>query len=124
MLVAKKEMITKAIHLNSYQKTATNSILGRLGYPIWGIFLISFSFYLYFLGNTIFNVIGQNNYDRQARIVRSSLGELELTYLSQTDSINPTYAKSAGFVEPKSIYFAHKGGVLAKTNLVAQNVVQ
>ena len=101
-----------------------NLIVSKMVYPVWGIFGLVCLSYLFFLGNTIFNVIGQKNYEGESLMVRSEIGQLELSYLNLSDSFNLSFAKSIGFSEPKSIYFTGRTSAVAVSNIVAQNVVR
>ncbi len=73
--------------------------------------------YIYFLGHIVFDIIGRRAAISQTHELASSVGALEVQYISLTNKIDLAYAKANGFTESKSPEFAsRKGAVAFNTN--------
>ncbi len=62
--------------------------------------------YVYIIGTITFNVIARKSLENTAQILGSNISNLELTYLSDMNSINKSRATSLGFVDINSHIFA------------------
>lgn len=85
---------------------------------IFGLFMIAIIivgfFYVYFSGNTIFQIINKNNNAKHLQTVGFDYQQLEESYLKLIDGIDLDYAYSLGFVEQK------KGDFAVRQTTVAQ----
>jgi len=82
-----------------------------------GILILSFV-YMFFLCNTIYNIIERKNIEDNIRNLSSTVSQMELDYLSLNEGINLSLAKDLGLSEPKNVYFSQKSlvGNLARAN--------
>lgn len=62
--------------------------------------------YIYFIGSITFNVLARQSLANTVRVLGSHVGELELSYLSESNSIDKNYALTHGFVDTHQIVFA------------------
>lgn len=63
-------------------------------------------FYIYFIGSITFNVLARKSVESNMREVGSRVSNLELSYLSLSNSIDKNFALSSGFVDATSPIFA------------------
>ncbi|MFA7192329.1 MAG: hypothetical protein WC089_03470 [Candidatus Paceibacterota bacterium] len=62
--------------------------------------------YIYFIGSITFNVLARKSLESNMREVGSRVSNLELSYLSISNSIDKNFASSLGFVDAASPIFA------------------
>lgn len=79
--------------------------------------------YVLFLGNMVKNIIERKSLELQARALSSEVGNLELTYLSMSNSVDLNLSYSLGFKDVKAIFATRKAlGLLPASNTqVAKN---
>ncbi len=93
-------------------KAMTNNIVNDSGtrrtiFKILISLLIVLSLsYVYLIGSITFNVLARKSLENTVHVVGSHVGELELTYLSISNSIDQGYALSHGFVDAHDPLFA------------------
>lgn len=98
-----------SLKLNMYVKSVSviNNNIERL---ILNIIFWSFGalvlFYLLFLGNMVKNIIERRSLEVSVRNLSSEVGNLELTYLSMSNNLDP--ASSIGFKEVKATFATRK----------------
>lgn len=86
-------------------KAIKNKILGienleRKLFWYFALFIIVFSgLYLYFINQTIINVVERQNNEKRIARVNSQISDLEVSYLDLKNRINMDYALSKGFVK-------------------------
>ena len=97
-----------------------NDLQGR----IFQMMMISFGalalFYVFILGNMVFNIIERRTLEKQAVSLSNQVGDLELSYLSLSNKVNLDLSYSLGFKEVKPTFTVRKSlGFLPtlKTNL-------
>lgn len=62
--------------------------------------------YVYFIGSITFNVLARKSLENNMRELGSRVNNLELTYLSLSNSVDKNFALSSGFVDATSPIFA------------------
>lgn len=85
---------------DNMQKFSLHAILWSFG--------ILGAWYVLLLGNMVFNIVERRALDVEARVLSSEVGELELTYLSMSKSIDLNLSYSIGFQEVKTKYATRK----------------
>ncbi len=65
-------------------------------------------FYVFFLGNMVFNIVERKALEGYARTLSSEVGNLELQYLSVSQKIDLDLAYSLGFKEVKTKFATRK----------------
>ena len=110
-------MSQKRSKFNTEIKTITNdNIRQRLFYIIFSLFILLIASYLYFVSNTIFNIIERKTAENDIRTLTSQTAELELEYFSLSNKINLELAKQLGFYEPTNISFAVRKALVTASN--------
>ncbi|MDP2789153.1 MAG: hypothetical protein Q8O46_03850 [bacterium] len=61
--------------------------------------------YTLILGNMVFNIVERRSLETESRALLSSTGGLELTYLSLSSKIDPSFGYSLGFQETTNKQF-------------------
>lgn len=85
---------------NDASKFALRFILWSFGtLTIWYIFL---------LGNMVFNIVERRAFETDARVLSSEVGDLELIYLSMSNDIDLALSHSMGFKETKAKFTTRK----------------
>ena len=82
------------------QKRILNTMLLILGILVF--------FYVYFLGNIVFNIVERKALDVYAYKLSNNVGNLELEYLSISQKIDLDLAHSLGFRETKTKFVTRK----------------
>lgn len=77
---------------------------------VLSLVLLSF-IYIYFIGSITFNVLARKSIENNMREVGSRVNNLELTYLSVSNSVDKNFALSAGFVDADHPIFATRTDV-------------
>ena len=68
--------------------------------------LLAFSFYMFFLGRTIFDLVDRKNAESESRLVMSRISDLELEVLEYNNTVTLQKAYELGFVnnqDPKFV---------------------
>jgi len=64
--------------------------------------------YIFLLGSIVFNIIERRTFEVDARALSNEVMNLELQYLSMSNKIDLTLAKSMGFQETKTKFAVRK----------------
>src|ERR1035437_3361352 len=64
--------------------------------------------YVFILGNMIFNIVQRKTFESNARSLSNEVGQLELSYLSESNKIDLVFAQSMGFKEIKAKFATRK----------------
>jgi len=64
--------------------------------------------YVLILGNTVFNIIQRKTLEREALVLSNEVGNLELSYLSISNSVDLPLSLSMGFKETKATFATRK----------------
>ncbi len=67
---------------------------------------VSFTFYMFFLGRTIFDLVDRKNAESEIRLVMSRISDLELEVLDYNNKVTMQMAYDLGFVnnnDPKFV---------------------
>ncbi len=64
--------------------------------------------YVVFLGNMVLNIVERRTLEAEARTLSSEVSDLELTYLSMSNSIDVNLSHSLGFEEAKPNFATRK----------------
>jgi hypothetical protein len=91
------------------QKVIFNTMLSLLAaLALW---------YVLILGSTVFNIIERKTLEKEALTLGNEVGNLELSYLSLSNSVDLTLSSSMGFKETKATFATRKSlGSLKITN--------
>ena len=103
-------MKTIAIKMKSYATSVNIVNNNNLEKRILNTILASFGFlaicYVFFLGNTVFNIIERRVSETDARSLLNEVGNLESEYLNVSSKVDANLAESMGFKETKDKYYA------------------
>jgi hypothetical protein len=101
-------------------KKQISNVIGRevhLFYILLSILILFSSLYIFFIKQTIVNVVERERFTKESRLLSSELGDLESKYIATKSKITLEYAKSLGFVDSKKTnYITRKN--LSKVALV------
>jgi hypothetical protein len=64
--------------------------------------------YILILGNTVFNIIQRRTLEKEALTLSNEVGNLELSYLSVSNSVDLALSSSMGFKEAKATFAIRK----------------
>jgi len=67
--------------------------------------------YVLLLANMVSNVIERRSLEAHARVLSTEVGDLELSYLSISNKINPTLSRSLGFSEAKTKFVTRQSSL-------------
>ena len=70
--------------------------------------LFSIVAYVYFVNQTVLNIVKREKIENQIMSLNSRIGELEFKYISLKNNISLDYAYSIGFVDVKDVKFASR----------------
>ncbi len=85
---------------SNLRKRILNTMLLILGILVF--------FYLYFLGNMVFNIVERKTLNVYAYTLSNDVGNLELKYLSMSQKVDLNLANSLGFRETKTKFATRK----------------
>ncbi|PCI20016.1 hypothetical protein COB64_02910 [Candidatus Wolfebacteria bacterium] len=74
--------------------------------------------YMFLIASSVGNIVERKNLENEVRSITSTIGELELEYLSITNTIDIKYAKTLGFVEPSSTYYASRATLVRNNEFI------
>lgn len=98
---------------NNLERLIFNSILGSFG----ALALL----YILFLGNMVVNIVERRSLEADIRTFSSEVGNLELTYLSMSNTIDLALSQSMGFTETKANFTTRKSLGYLPTNTYNTN---
>ena len=64
--------------------------------------------YILILGNMVFNIVQRKALEKQALALSSEVGDLELSYMSISKSVDTALSSSMGFKETKATFATRK----------------
>lgn len=70
--------------------------------------VILFAIYIYLVGSITFNVVARKSLESTVLSLTGEVNTLELTYLTNMNSIDKEYAFSKGFVDARQSVFASR----------------
>jgi hypothetical protein len=105
-------MKTASLKLKSYANNVSiidNGNLQKriLNIMLWMLFALM-GFYVFFLGNMVFNIVERKALEGRALVLSNEVGSLELEYLSMSKKIDLDLAYSLGFKEIKTKFATRK----------------
>lgn len=86
---------------------------------ILGLFIFGAAVYLYSVGSVLFAIVERRYAERHVAELKSTISQLELSYLNQTKRITEKFAESQGFIEPESLVFQDRATRVA-TNVTRE----
>lgn len=101
-------MTFKTAQLNLTLETSGFLIARRISLVLCGFVVLLLFFYMYFVGNIVFNIVARKTVETSAHLVSSEIADLEVAYLSLTNTIDMSRATALGFSESKNIYYAKR----------------
>lgn len=87
-----------------YQESVTFEV--KAFRVLFVMFMLLIGTYLFFVGHITFSVIARKSFEDEVRTAKSTVGELELTYLNAKNAITLDYARTLGYTETTAIQFA------------------
>ena len=104
-------MTTIALKLNT-RAVGGKVINNNLRQTIFQAMLFAFAglsvCYVLLMGNMIFNIIARKALEIKVNTMSNNVGEMELQYLSMSNKIDLSFAKSVGFQETKMTFATRK----------------
>jgi hypothetical protein len=95
-----------SLKLKSYANNVNIIDDGNLQKRILNIMFLTLGilvfFYIFFLGNMIFNIVERKSLETYARTLSNEVGDLELEYLAVSEKVDLDLAYSLGFKETKT----------------------
>ena len=74
-------------------------------------------FYILILGNMVFNIVERKGLDKETLVLSNEVGNLELSYLSVSSSVDSALSSSMGFKDARANFATRKSlGSLKLTN--------
>ena len=86
---------------------------------VWSFVAVAL-WYVLLLGNMVSDIVERRALEASARSLSNEVGELELTYLSISNSIDLAFSHSMGFKETKAQFTTRKS--LGSTKLVKNEI--
>ena len=65
-------------------------------------------FYVLILGNMVFNIIGRRTLEKEMLTLNNEVGELEVSYLAVSNSVDMNLSSTMGFKETKATFATRK----------------
>lgn len=99
-------------------RSISNKIHGierRLSLGFMMFLVILLSFYIYFVGKSIVNVVVREEVEIQIAEVNSELSLLEFDYLTKKDTINMLFAQERGFKSIARKTFINRGTLVGRS---------
>ncbi|OGI89818.1 hypothetical protein A3A95_00745 [Candidatus Nomurabacteria bacterium RIFCSPLOWO2_01_FULL_39_18] len=78
-----------------------------LRFILWSFGILAI-WYVFILGNMVFNITERRALEARARTLSSEVGDLELAYLSMSKNIDLAFSYSLGFKEIKAKFAVRK----------------
>ena len=103
-------MRAAAIKMRTYAKTISDSSMERrqvLRFLLLALGALALA-YVVLLTSTVWNIVERRALEAQARALGNEVGELELTYLSAVNKIDPAFSQAIGFKEVKAKFVTRK----------------
>ncbi len=94
-------MVEKVLQLNK-EKT--------IFWALIGVLFLCAGFYMYFINNTVHNVVARQDLEAEASNLTLSIGNREFQYISKRNGITLSRAKELGFKEVLAKTFISKKG--------------
>lgn len=110
------KMKTHAMNINVVNNNLERQVLNII---LWSLGALAVC-YLFFLGNMVLNIVERRSLETGANVLANQVQDLELQYLSVSNKIDITFAKSLGFQETKTKFATREflGSIkLAKNDL-------
>lgn len=73
-----------------------------------GILIALFLLYIYFVGSITFNILARKSLRITAKEVGNTVSEVELKYITLSNSINSQFGKDIGFIDAKNTIFVSR----------------
>lgn len=101
--------MTTTTHVR-YNKTADEDILvyKRAVLLLVGVIALLAGLYAYAIGSTIHFVIARSSYQKQSETLQSSIAKLQVSYLSNSETVTLDRGTTLGLHETKHISFVNK----------------
>lgn len=103
-------MTINKIKINA--RTINRHLDKRMFLVVSSAFCLLLFLYVYFVGSTVFNIVGRKSAENEMRALSSSISDMEIEYISLAKNIDLNMAKTLGFNEPKDVYFAARTPVV------------
>ncbi len=95
-------MKTKTLKIN------TKNIEQKLVWGVFGLLVFSAISYVYFVNQTILNIVARENLEADIVVMNSEISELEFEYIAQKNKITLNYAYSLGYEDADNVKFASR----------------
>ena len=112
------------MYADNVNEVVHSDIRNQLVRGIFAYTAVLASLYVLFLGGMVFDIIERKALDAEARKVGSVVGELELTYLSLSSSIDLQFSYARGFQEADVKFATRKSlGTLTGSNTTSRQAI-
>ena len=98
--------MTTYIHKLTAENSSGISLNVKVFRVLLAVFCALMLSYLFFVGNITFSIVSMKAIENESKAIQSSIGELELNYLSLSSNITLEYAQSLGYSEAQKVHFA------------------
>ena len=79
-------------------------------------------FYVLILGNMVFNIVERKTLEKEMFALSNEIGELEVSYLSVSNSVDINLSSAMGFKETKATFATRKSLGLNSNNIRLGNI--
>ena len=80
----------------------------KIFWSLGAFLLFSSILYVYFVNQTILNIVARENLEGDIVALNSEISEMEFEYISQKNAITLVYAYSLGFKDANNVKFASR----------------
>ena len=81
-----------------------NSLRRKIFKGISSVFILLSVVYVYLIGSITFNGVAKRSLENSSRELVNTVSQLELSYLSLSNSIDKSYASSIGYVDAHNTF--------------------
>lgn len=100
----KLKMNIKNVNIMNNNIEVEKNILRAMIFVLAGLAL----FYMLILGNMVFNITERRNLEKEIVVLSNEIGELEVSYLAISNSIDVSLSSAMGFRETKAAFAVRK----------------
>lgn len=100
----KLKMSVKNVNIMNNNIEVEKNILNTMIFILVALAL----FYVLFLGNMVFNIVSRRTLEKETVALSNEIGELEVSYLSVSNSIDTNLSFAMGFKETKAAFATRK----------------
>ncbi len=119
----KQASLKLKMYAGNVNEVVHSDMRSRIVRGIFAYTIILASLYVLFLGSIVFDIVERKALDAEARKVANNVGQLELSYLSLSSSIDLQFSYDRGFREAKTEFATRKSlGALTNSSTSRQAI--